>query len=201
MVAEGSERLDIFSPEGKWLGTDTRASVHRLGLWHQTFHAWITTVKPQGTYVWFQQRAQQKQQYPGLWDVTVAGHLLAGEEPYDGIREVHEELGFAVPLTACRYMSVEQDQIHMPDFTDREMCHVFHIAWDLSAFRPRLNPDEVAAVGSVPLQEAIAWAMGAAPAMMIRVAPSGEAASVTFDDVVPHTTSYYVNTLKALAAM
>ncbi|WNQ12825.1 NUDIX domain-containing protein [Paenibacillus aurantius] len=40
-----------------------------------------------------QRRHPGKDTYPGLFDITAAGHLEAGENVSDGIRELKEELG------------------------------------------------------------------------------------------------------------
>lgn len=50
-----------------------------------------------------QQRSMEKAAFPGLWDVSAAGGVNAGETSRQGAeREVWEELGYALDLTGVR---------------------------------------------------------------------------------------------------
>lgn len=50
-----------------------------------------------------QQRSMEKAAFPGLWDVSAAGGVNAGETSRQGAeREVREELGYALDLTGVR---------------------------------------------------------------------------------------------------
>jgi isopentenyldiphosphate isomerase len=194
---ENNETLDTFSDTGLWIGTASRADVHRLGLWHQTFHAWIVTETYGQPYVWFQRRSMKKQQYPGMWDITVAGHLLSGEQPVDGLREIEEELGIR-PSVEAQYLSMVRDEIVTETCIDREMCHVFKIHEDLRGKTSHINQDEVQDLAFVPLAEAIAWADGKIPHLMLQKESQDALIRLDFREMVPHTTVYYRQTLGML---
>lgn len=50
-----------------------------------------------------QKRTDSKQGWPGLWDVSVGGSVLAGEtSPQAAVRETKEELGWTLTLTETR---------------------------------------------------------------------------------------------------
>lgn len=56
-----------------------------------------------------QQRSAEKEKFPGLWDLSGAGHVMAGEDSFASlIRELSEEIGAYVERTVtakkCRYI-------------------------------------------------------------------------------------------------
>ena len=87
------EILDIYTRDGKHLGTKTREECHREnpGFYHKP--VWIWIINNDGQFL-VQKRSQQKKWFAGMWDIPSAGHTEAGETPIDGaIRETKEELG------------------------------------------------------------------------------------------------------------
>jgi isopentenyl-diphosphate delta-isomerase len=71
------ERIDVLTPDGRPTGvTKGKSEVHRDGDWHRAAHVWIVT--PSGRIL-LQRRSVRKENYPGFWDVSAAGHLSAGE--------------------------------------------------------------------------------------------------------------------------
>lgn len=89
------EQIDIWDPEGRPTGrTALKSEAHRMGWCHPTVHVWFYTGSGR---VLLQRRAFDKDTFPGLWDVSVAGHIGAGESPLDGaVREIREEIGLEV---------------------------------------------------------------------------------------------------------
>ncbi len=89
------ERIDIWDEEGRPTGrTALKSEAHRMGWCHPTIHVWFYT---QTGRVLLQRRAFDKETFPGLWDVSVAGHIGAGESALKGaVREIQEEIGLAV---------------------------------------------------------------------------------------------------------
>ena len=169
------ELLDILDesrlPTGQVV---PKSEAHRLGLWHRCFHCWICGSDPGGSYLLLQRRAATKDTWPGYLDVTAAGHLAAGEETLDGLREVEEELGLRieperlVPLGARR---VEQE---IPVGYDRELHEVFLVfdatpPGDLSLQKEEVEADVEALYekGSAPARE---YAEGSSSATRIHLA-------------------------------
>jgi len=89
------EWIDVLDIEGNRTGkTCQKSVVHKKGLYHATVHIWFYTRKGK---ILLQQRAASKAIYPLLWDVSVAGHVNAGESLLTGaIREVKEEIGLII---------------------------------------------------------------------------------------------------------
>ena len=72
-----------------------RAEVHGRGLLHRAVHVLVFDTAGQ---LFLQKRSMLKDQCPGLWGTSAAGHLDAGES-YDSaaVREFAEELGLRPP--------------------------------------------------------------------------------------------------------
>jgi hypothetical protein len=54
-----------------------RGDVHRDGDYHRAVHVWIFAENTQELLV--QRRADFKDSWPGLWDISSAGHISAGD--------------------------------------------------------------------------------------------------------------------------
>ena len=84
------EFLEIYSSSGKKTGKKaTKSHIHKKGLYHATVHVWIFSEKGN---VLIQKRSTKKKLNPGVWDVSVAGHIEYKEEiKAAAIRETIEE--------------------------------------------------------------------------------------------------------------
>ena len=89
------EILDIVTENGVPTGkTELKSIVHKKGYFHHTAHIWLYTKQGE---VLLQQRAASKAIHPLLWDVSVAGHIDAGETIKSGaVREIKEEIGLNI---------------------------------------------------------------------------------------------------------
>ncbi|USG64322.1 NUDIX domain-containing protein [Brevibacillus ruminantium] len=200
-----NELLDIFDEEGVWIGTESRSEVHRLGLWHRTFHCWIYRREQDAIYLLFQKRHAQKDTWPEKLDITSAGHLLAGEQPEEGVRELEEELGMTVPIERLQSIGVIPDVLHEPGIHDKEWCHVYacESAQPLSAYK--LQQDEVIGLLWIGLNDVKRLAAGEVAEVeangFVRDADGRETAGcqrVAWDDLVPHEPHYYEAVFRAI---
>jgi len=148
------ELLDILDESGRPTGEIVpKSEAHRRGLWHRCFHCWICGSDPEGAYLLLQRRAAAKDTWPGYLDVTAAGHLAAGEETIDGLREVEEELGLQVEPERLAPLGTRMVEQEIPGGYDREFHEVFLL---LDATPPedlRLQKEEVEAVFRLSLAD------------------------------------------------
>ncbi|HEX2956649.1 MAG TPA: NUDIX domain-containing protein [Chitinispirillaceae bacterium] len=93
------EFFDVLDKDGNMIGqVCPRNTVHKNGYFHATVHVWV--VNESGNIL-LQKRSMQKDTHPGLWDISCAGHLSAGDTPLDAaVRELYEELGISIDTTS-----------------------------------------------------------------------------------------------------
>ncbi len=119
------ELIDILDSNGNFTGkTVLKSKAHEKGWFHATVHIWLYT--PNGKIL-LQQRGKNKDTHPLLWDVSVAGHIGAGEEIETGaIREVREEIGLNIVEEDLEKIGVFKSvQKHSEELIDCEFHHTF----------------------------------------------------------------------------
>jgi len=99
------ELIDIIDKNGKPTGEiRLKSEVHKLGLYHASVHIWFYTL---GGNILLQKRASDKDTYPDLWDISVAGHIGAGETPENAvIRETEEEIGLSITKADISFLKI-----------------------------------------------------------------------------------------------
>lgn len=91
----GTEYFEILNEDGSLTGIlKERSLVHRDGDLHGASHIWVICREGEKLWILLQKRSEEKDSYPGCFDVSAAGHLDPGESFLDGaLRELGEELG------------------------------------------------------------------------------------------------------------
>jgi isopentenyldiphosphate isomerase len=148
------EMIDVLEADGSPAGrTKPKPDVHRDGDLHRSVHVWIIT--PDGSIL-VQLRAAVKENNPGLWDVSCAGHISAGESAIDAaIREAEEELGIALEADELRYIASlrEHSVLNGGTYIDNEIHEIFIVRRDIDLSSLRLQPEEVDDVRLVTKEE------------------------------------------------
>ncbi|KAI9070830.1 hypothetical protein K1719_047207 [Acacia pycnantha] len=100
------EYLDVLTKSGQKTGiSKPRGDVHRDGDYHRAVHVWIFAESTQELLL--QRRADCKDSWPGLWDISSAGHITAGDSSLiSARRELEEELGLTLPRDAFELLFV-----------------------------------------------------------------------------------------------
>jgi isopentenyldiphosphate isomerase len=148
------EMIDLLSPDGAPLGrAKAKSLVHRDGDLHRTAHLWIVTPDRR---VLLQLRASTKVNHPSLWDVSVAGHVDAGESAIDAaIREAREELGIALRADELRHVATVRERwvIEARDYVDNEIQEVYLVRREVDLGTLVLQQSEVDDIDLVAFDE------------------------------------------------
>ena len=119
------ELIGIITKDGKPTGkTVLKSVIHSKGFYHNTAHVWFYTDEGQ---ILLAQRSATKTICPLLWDVSVAGHVDAGETTEQAaIREAQEELGLTISESDIQKIGVFPCfQSYENGIIDNEFHHTF----------------------------------------------------------------------------
>jgi len=141
------ELIDIVTANGQPTGArKPKDEIHRDGDWHRAAHVWI--VAPDGRLL-LQRRSLRKQNNPGLWDVSTAGHLSAGESAVDAaVRETYEEIGLSIAPEELRFLTTLREScvLNQGTYFDNEFHEIFLVRREVDLRSLKLDPEEVAEV-------------------------------------------------------
>lgn len=91
--AASNEILDVVNEHDRVVGREHRGIIHARGLMHRS--AQVLLFNSRGE-LFLQKRSMNKDEFPGLWDSSAAGHLNPGESYAQcARRELEEELGIS----------------------------------------------------------------------------------------------------------
>lgn len=140
------ELWDLYDKDRIPLGiTHERGKPIPAGAYHLSVHIAIFT--PDGRML-VQRRSPDKKHWGGLWDMSAAGSVLAGESSAEGAaRELYEELGLIHDFSAMRPQFTINYKVGFGD------VYVIEREVDLSEIE--FHTDEVAEVGFMTYDEII----------------------------------------------
>lgn len=157
---------------------------------------------PREPQLLLQLRHRDKDTFPGLLDVSCAGHLLAGEQPTDGVRELEEELGVKVSPEELIYCGLHADESVEPGrWIDREFNHIYLYESSRSLEEYDFQRSEIEGLFFVPLAAFREMVLGgdiqdSIPAEGVRWDEAIEQLQpdrrlITREDLTPNTADYY----------
>ncbi|PQJ23428.1 NUDIX domain-containing protein [Tenacibaculum sp. SG-28] len=145
------EWIDILDAQGNYTGKSClKTEAHAKGYFHPTVHIWLYT---KNKHILFQKRALTKLVFPGMWDISVAGHVAAGEVILDAaMRETKEEIGLRLTKTNLTKIGVRKHMVAHPNgIQDNEFHHVFIAELNVPVTQLKRQETEVAALQLFPL--------------------------------------------------
>lgn len=191
------ETLNVFDEQGNQIGVATRDEVHKHGYWHETFHCWLISFEENKHTIYFQLRSPKKKDYPNLFDITAAGHILSDETIEEGIREVKEEIGIDVKISELISLGIVKNSILLDNFIDNELSHVFLYKIDPMKIQFTLQEEEVSGIVKAEFKSFYEFSMGMLKSIEVEgfeVNDRGERIpilkKVTNVDFIPHNGTY-----------
>ena len=177
------EWVDIVDPTGTPTGeTVLKSDAHREGYLHPTVHIWCYSNDGR---VLLQKRGVFKSTFPMLWDVSVAGHIAAGEAPIiAALREIKEEIGLEVAASQLKKIGLFHElHQHENGIIDSELHHVFLLLLSPENIELTPQPEEV---------EALEW-------WTLEHLRSQLETTQKKEVLVPHASSYYEFVIRAMS--
>ena len=120
------EYFDVVDKYGQPTGEIVERSIaHSEGIMHRTSHVWLLRKKNAELQILLQKRCENKDSFPGCYDISSAGHIPAGFSFEDSaVRELKEELGIDAKvedLSFCGDLFSSRDEIfHQKPFHDKQ---------------------------------------------------------------------------------
>ncbi|HUH27710.1 NUDIX hydrolase [Gelidibacter sp.] len=151
MTAE--EYIDILNADGSPTGKSCpKSEIHTKGYYHNTAHVWFYNANGD---ILLAQRAASKTICPLLWDVSVAGHVDAGETiTRAAVRETREEIGIEIPETLLEKIGVYECFQNYPNgIKDNEFHNTFMAKIDYTLKELTLDRNEVEQVKFVSIPQ------------------------------------------------
>ena len=155
----GMEYFDVCDAQGEPTGAIvSRDAAHREGIRHRTAHVWVVRRVGGRWQVLLQKRSENKDSFPGKYDTSSAGHILAGDGPLESaLRELGEELGIhAKPeqLHCAGTFDIRYEkEFHGRLFRDNEFSHVYVYMEPVDAEALTLQAEEVSRVDWFDLEQ------------------------------------------------
>ncbi|WP_421901319.1 NUDIX hydrolase [Maridesulfovibrio sp.] len=143
-----NEKIEIFDDNFNYLGIESSHKAHRNGLWHKVVHCWLVDTKTQK--ILYQRRSDNKKLYPGMLDVSVAGHCDPGESYSETAkRECFEEIGIDIDTKSIVSLGLRRDCFLSDDIVNREFQKIIIVELDIDFSKLKIEPNEVAEVGLI----------------------------------------------------
>ena len=149
------ELIDVLDEHGAKTGqTLPRSEVHKKGLWHKIV---VVGIVDKDKNILMQQRAADKDKNPNMWDISLTGHITAGQDSVSTVGiEINEELaGLEFDLNNLDYIFTYTRQQYVGanhfdrQFYDFYILHVDNIDLD----KIKVQEEEVQAIKLISSQE------------------------------------------------
>jgi isopentenyl-diphosphate delta-isomerase type 1 len=122
-VSASQELLDVVDEDDNVIAIKTRGEIHAEGLMHRAVHILLFNSKGE---LFLQKRSMSKDEQPGKWDSSAAGHVDSGEVYLDcARREITEELGIVAEQSMQTLFKLSASVL-----TGNEHCMVYRYIYD-----------------------------------------------------------------------
>ena len=122
--------------------TISKKEAHKSGVWHGSVHIWI--ISEDKKRILLQKRCADKDLFPNMWDISVGGHISAGEDSLiSAKRELSEELGLNPEEFDFLYVDRIKEKFEYEDILSNEFVTIYKIISDVNIYNLNLQKEEV----------------------------------------------------------
>lgn len=120
----------------------SKNEAHKRGIWHSAIH--IIMINKERSKTLLQKRCAIKKLYPNMWDITVGGHIGAGEDALvSAKREFKEELGLELEDFEYKYVDKFREEFVNNGVNSKEFVYVYLVIGDVDDTSLKLQTEEV----------------------------------------------------------
>ena len=120
----------------------SKKEAHRTGRWHGSIHIWI--ISEDKKRILLQRRCADKDLFPNMWDISVGGHISAGEDALvSAKRELREELGLDDTKYDFQYVDRIKEEFEYKEILSNEFVTIYKIVSDIDLDSITLQEEEV----------------------------------------------------------
>ena len=149
------ELINIYNGKGIATGeVCLKSEAHQKGLLHASIHVWIFD---KNKNILIQKRAGNKDSFPNMWDISVAGHISAGELPIiSALREVEEEIGLVLNKDQLHFIGTsKKNVVHHQNFIDNEIHFIYLCETEFQIDSLIIQKEEVSEIDMIHLNDLI----------------------------------------------
>ncbi len=135
-----------------------KKEAHETWEFHQAWHIWIYNSKWE---VLLQKRSKNKDSYPSLWDISVAGHISSWETMNEWIlRELKEELWENLEEVIKNnklelifsYLEDVKRIMKWENWHNNELNNIYLLKYDLSIENLKMQEEEIEELKFIPIE-------------------------------------------------
>ncbi len=136
------ELIDVLDENGNVTGqVKDKSQIYLDSDFHRTVHIWIINSKNE---ILVQKRNPKKGTYPGLWAISVAGHVRSGETSVDAaLREIKEEIGQKLTPQDLKLLFTLKREVTFPKYFIRAIDDVYLVKLDIDVENTKLQFSEL----------------------------------------------------------
>lgn len=145
------ELIDIVDKDNNLLNFQRmKSKAHEVGLWHRAAHIIIY----HNDSILLQQRVDSKDYFPGVWDISAAGHIGAGEIPVESaLRELQEEVGIKSSVEELNFYKIIKEEHQYKNINNKEFYYMYFLKREIDLDNLTLQKEEVKDVKIMKLDD------------------------------------------------
>lgn len=154
------EIIDLVDTTNKVIGTVGKKEAHKLAKWHRTVSFILVDSKKK--LIYFQDRNKPTElQSEDFFVKLNGGHLLSGETPEQGVRELEEELGLKIAPENIIPIGINQTAVDFSeDYKIREFIYYFIVDIEDVLNKVKFQDGEVSSIIYFNPEQALQLVLG-----------------------------------------